>query len=410
MFKKALKSYRFPFVLLLSIIIGSIIGIVFGEKAEVIKPLGDIFLNLLYTIVVPLVFFTVASSIANMSNLKRLGKIMKYMVLVFLITSFIASLLMLSGVLLVNPVGDANIPLEVGDAVEKLSLGEQIVKAVTVPDFNFLLSRSHMLPLIIFALLFGFGVSLMKEEGRSIANGLNKLSKLMLKLVNMIMYYAPIGLCAYFASLIGSFGPNLLGSYARSMALYYGASVIYFFVFYAIYAYLSAGKNGIKSFFKNTFSPTVTSLATQSSLATLPSNMEAAAKIGIPKDVSEVTLPIGVTVHMEGSSMSTILKIAFLFTIFDMPFAGIGTLSTAVFIALLAGVVMSGIPGGGLIAELFIVTVYGFPMEAFPLIATIGWLVDPPATCLNAVGDTASSMLVTRLTEGKNYFKRKLTD
>ena len=121
----------------------------------------------------------------------------------------------------------------------------------------------------------------------------------------------------------------------------------------------------------------------------------------IPKDIREVTLPIGTTMHMEGSSMGSILKIAFLFSIFNMSFAGIDTYLIAIFIAVLSSIVMSGIPGGGLIGEVLIVSLYGFPLDAFPIIATIGWLIDPPATCINVSGDTISSMLITKLVDKK---------
>ena len=127
----------------------------------------------------------------------------------------------------------------------------------------------------------------------------------------------------------------------------------------------------------------------------------------VPKDIREVTLPIGATMHMEGSAMAAILKIVFLFSIFHKPFYSPFTITTAILIAVLSAVVMSGIPGGGLIGEMLIVSLYGFPPEAFAIIATIGWLVDPPATCLNVTGDSVSAMLTTRLVEGKNWIKKK---
>lgn len=192
------------------------------------------------------------------------------------------------------------------------------------------------------------------------------------------------------------------------MFIYYILSIVYFAVFYTLYSYMAGKKEGIKAFYKAAPYPTATSLATQSSLASLPVNLEAASSIDVPKDIREVTLPIGATMHMEGSSMGAILKIAFLFAIFNRPFVGVDTYLIALLISVLSAVVMSGIPGGGLIGEMLIVSLYGFPMEAFPIIATIGWLIDPPATCLNVVGDLSSSMLVTRIVEGKNWLKSKI--
>lgn len=342
-----------------------------------------------------------------MVDMKRLGKILKYVFLVFFVTSAIAAILMLLVLFLIDPVGKGTIIKDTITNSSSTNIGEQIVAAITVSDFKELFSKDHMLPLIIFSCLFGIATSLIGEKGRGIANGLNALSHIMMKLVTIIMYYAPIGLASYFASLIGEFGPNLIGSYAKSMVIYYLLCVAYFLVFYTIYAYVAGGKKGVKLFFKHQFPITVTSLATQSSLASLPTNLEQTEKMKVPKDIREVTLPIGATMHMEGSAMAAILKIVFLFSVFNQPFTDLFTISTAILIAVLSAVVMSGIPGGGLIGEMLIVSLYGFPPEAFAIIATIGWLVDPPATCLNVTGDSVSAMLVTRCVEGKDWLKKR---
>lgn len=399
---KIINGYRFPIILLISMILGSIVGIIFKESSTFLKPFGDIFLNLMYTIVVPLVFFTISSSIANMVNLKRLGKILKTVFIVFVITSVIAAVFMTLVVLFIDPVGGAKIEIVDGTKTT-IDVASKIVATITVSDFGNLLSRSNMMPLIFFSIIFGLSVSLVGKSGNHVAKMLDNLSKVMMKVVEVIMYYAPIGIFAYFANLIGKFGPELLGSYARSMVIYYVCTVIFFLVFYTLYAYIAGGKLGIKKFYQNILPPFLTSLATQSSLATLPTNLDATERIGVPKDIREVTLPIGTTMHMEGSSMGAILKIAFLFSIFNYSFNGLDTILLAILIALLSSVVMSGIPGGGLIGEMLIVSLYGFPASAFPLIATIGWLIDPPATMLNVVGDTASSMLITKKIDGKNW-------
>lgn len=404
---KKRNSYFFPIILFISIIIGCILGVILGEKASVLKPLGEIFLNLMYTIVVPLVFFTISSSVANMVDMRRLGRILKYVFLVFFATSAAAAILMVIVLFVIDPVGNGKIAMDASEVVQNTDIGKQIVEAITVSDFSQIMSREHMLPLIIFSCLFGIGTSIIGKQGECIAKGLDALSKIMMKIVTIIMYYAPIGLMAYFASLIGEFGPNLIGSYAKSMLIYYLLCIVYFVVFYTLYAYLAGGKKGIRLFYKHQFPITITSLATQSSLASLPTNLEQTEKMKVPKDIREVTLPIGATMHMEGSAMAAILKIVFLFSIFGKPFNDIYTIGTAILIAVLSAVVMSGIPGGGLIGEMLIVSLYGFPPEAFAIIATIGWLVDPPATCLNVTGDSVSAMLTTRLVEGKDWIKKK---
>jgi len=231
-----------------------------------------------------------------------------------------------------------------------------------------------------------------------------------MKMVDIIMLYAPIGLGAYFATLVGEFGPQLLGAYGRAMAVYYPICILYFFIAFPAYCYFAGGMEAVRRMFRYMLPPSITSLATQSSIATLPVNLEAAANIGVPKDIREIVLPIGATMHMDGTVLSSILKISFLFGLFGHDFSGFGTYVAAICVAILGGVVMSGVPGGGLIGEMLIVSLFGFPLEAFPIIATIGFLVDPPATWINATGDTIVSMIVTRLVEGKDWVMKNGKD
>ncbi|MCG0276737.1 MAG: dicarboxylate/amino acid:cation symporter [Thermosediminibacteraceae bacterium] len=402
------SSYKFPIILMCSIILGSLLGVILGKKAEVFKPFGDIFLNAMFTIVVPLVFITISSAVASIVSLQRLGKILTYMIIVFVVTGMIASVIMIITVSAFPPAQGVKIELPQAEELKPLNTADQIVSAITVTDFPDLISRKNMMPLIIFSVFFGFAISMLGEKAKLLVDILNVLSDVMLKLVSIIMYYAPIGLGAYFASLVGTFGPQLLGSYARAMVVYYPITILYFFIAFAIYTYFAGGKKGVTTFFREIIPPAITSLATQSSIATLPVNLEAARKIGVPKDIREIVLPIGATAHMDGSCLSAILKISFLFGLFGIPFSGIGTYISAVIIAVLSGVVMSGVPGGGLIGEMLIVSMYGFPPEAFPIIATIGYLVDPPATMVNSTGDTVAAMIVTKFIEGKDWMEKNL--
>ena len=378
-----------------------------GEKAKVFKPFGDLFINGMFTIVVPLVMVTISSSISSMNDMSRLKSILKNLILVFVSTGFIAAIIILIVVNIFPPAQGVNLNIPAAEALKPFQTGDQIVKAITVTDFPELISRKNMLPLILFSIVFGLCVNMVGEKGRKIADGLDALAEVFLKMINLLMYYAPIGLGAYFAALVGEYGKELIGSYTRAMIIYYPLCFAYFIFMFPVYGYVAGGKAGLKSL-KHLLSPAITSLATQSSIATLPVNLEAAGKIGVPKDIREIVLPIGATAHMDGTVFSSILKISFLFGIFGVPFTGAGTYISAILLSIVGGVVMSGVPGGGLIGEMLIVTMYGFPPEAFPIIATIGYLVDPPATMINATGDTVAAMLVTRMVEGKDWIKKNL--
>lgn len=402
------QQYQMPILLLGGIAIGAILGIVAPEFGKKLKPLGDIFLNLMFTIVVPLVFASIASAVGAMANMKRLGKILGSTVATFLVTGAFAGICVLIWVNLFSPSAGTNIQMGTAEMGEMKSAAEMFVGALTVSDFSQLLSKSNMLPLIIFAMIFGYCVSACGGEESAVGKWLTNLNEVIMKFVGVIMKVAPLGLGAYFANLIAVYGPELIGDYGRSMVVYYPLCLLYVAIFFPLYALFAGGKLGLKQMLRNIFTPAITAFATQSSAATLPVSKEACDNIGVPQDVSDLVLPMGCTMHMDGSVLSSIVKIAFLFGVFNMPFTGVGTYAMALTVAVLSAFVLSGAPGGGLVGEMLIVSMFGFPAEAFPLIATLGFLFDPAATCLNASGDTIAAMMVTRIVEGKDWLEKKM--
>lgn len=394
--KKFKSIWKSSYVLIASMLIGALLGVFFSEQVNIIKPLGEIFINLLFTIVVPLVFFLIASSLAKFGNGKKFGRIIKTTLIVFLLTSFISSIFMLGTLSLTSPKIENTIPSETVE-LETVDIKEKIVETFTVSDFPELLSRKHLLPLIIFASLIGFGVSAVKEKGESIRKLLEEGTQCLLKVIDIIMYYAPIGICAYFANLIAEMGPELIGSYASYLIIYLIACAIYFVVFYSLYAFFAKGKKGIIALWKNIGASAFTSLATCSSIATLPVNIETTKKLKIKEEISGVSLSLGAATHMEGSSMGTVLKIMFLFAIYGKNFFTLPTILITLALATFICMAMSGIPSGGLISEMLILSIFGFPASAYLLLTTIAWLIDAPATMLNATGDIPSTMVVTKL-------------
>jgi Na+/H+-dicarboxylate symporter len=404
-----LKNYKSILLLLGGILVGSILGLVFGKGVEVIKPLGDIFLNLLFTAIIPLVFFTIASSIANLEKSEKLGKLFIIVLGVFLSTVLISAILMLVAVLLFPIQQDiilSKIPLE---SVQNTSTGSQITQLVTVGDFYELLSRKSMLALIIFSFLVGFASLQSGEKGKDFSRFLNSGNEVMKQLLHIIMKTAPIGLGAYFAYQVGIFGPQLFGAYAKPLGLYYAVGTFYFIVFFSLYAFIAGGKLGFLVFWKNNITPSLTALGTCSSIATIPANLEGAEKMNISAHIRNVVIPLGAPLHKDGSSMSSIVKIAVIFAMFGKDLTDPNTLLVALGITVIVSVVEGGIPNGGYIGEILAITVYGFPMEqALPAAMIVGTLVDPMATLLNANGDLVSAMIVARISEGKKWLGEKV--
>ena len=406
--KRIWKSYRFPIILVMGIIVGALLGVTLGEKATVLKPLGDIFLNLMFTIVVPMVYVSITTAVGNMVNMKRLGKILGNLVVTFIITGMFAAALVLVVVNIWPPAANTTIQLANAEMQEAASVGDLLVNSLTVNDFSGLMSRNNMLPIIVFAILSGVCVSACGGEESPAGRLLNNLNDIIFKMVDVIMKLAPIGLGAYFANLVGEFGPELIGDYGRAMVIYYPMCLVYVVTAFPAYTYFAGGMTAVKRMLKHILSPAVTAFATQSSVAAIPANMEACRKIGVPEDISNIVLPMGATMHMDGSVLSSIIKISFLFGIFGQPFTGVGTYAMSVVVAILSAFVLSGAPGGGLVGEMLIVSLFGFPAEAFPLIATLGFLFDPAATCLNSSGDTIASMMITRMVEGRDWLAKRI--
>ena len=405
---RILRNYRFPLFILAGVVIGAVIGLVFGERATVIKPFGTLFINMMFTLVVPLVFFSIASAVSGMSSAARLGKIMGSMLGVFAVTGVIASIVMVAALWLFNATEGVQVEMQEPKNVEEVgSIGEQLVQTVVVDDFSKILSAEHMLALIVFAVIVGFATSRIGEAGKPFAQFLSSGTEVFLKFTSIIMYYAPIGLGAYFAALIGDLGAQLVGDYVRAFLVYYPVAIVYFIVAFTFYAFFAGGRRGVTRFWGNVLEPTAISLGTSSSVAAIPANLRAGERIGVPRDIRETIVPIGATIHMEGSSLSAILKIAFLFAVFQRDFFTIENILLGIAVALLAGMVMAGIPSGGFIGELMIITLYGFPPAALPIIQIIGTVIDPPATTVNAVGDQSSSMMVARILDGKDWMDKE---
>ena len=411
-----LSNYWFIICMLIAIVAGTILGLNW-PGATVLAPLGDLFINMMFCVVVPMVFVSISSAIANMKTVGRAGKLMGTTIVSFLVTAAIAAVIMYVIVRIINIVPtDFSIDVMVTETEDTTvaSTGSLIVNFFTKPDFHELLSRRAMLPLIIAAIIFGFGVQMAGGPETMTAKMLDDLSNCIMKTVKIITFYAPIGFFGFFASLAATYGPELIGGYGKTLVVYYVTCFAYMFIFFPIYAEFGGGKGGAKVMFAHLFRPAAVSFGTCSSVATIPTNIEVAKETGISKDVSDIVLPMGATMHMDGSAMSAIVKVAFLFGISGMPFAT-GKAILAIIVAVFSSVAMSGIPGGGGVGELVLCTMFfnNSPEQlavAYTLALAIGNLVDPPATMINAAGDYVVSFIVSRYVDGKDWLQKQLNN
>lgn len=397
--KTFVRNYGSILLLLIGISIGSLIGVFFPHFVNNLKPIGDIFLNLLFVSVIPLVFFAIASSVANIEGDHVLGRIIGMMSLVFVIGIVVAGVSSII-FLYLFPVS-SDLPIEqakdIIDTTTQDSWGEKMVRFLTVSEFSSLLSRQNMLAFVIFSFLVGIATRRSADSADMFRKFINSGNAVMGNLLVMVMNLAPVGLGAYFAYQVGTLGPQLFGFYAKPIGLYYIFGLFYFFTIFSLFAFLAFGIKGVKRYWQNNILPSLTALSSCSSLATMPANLLAAKRIGVPDAVASVVIPLGTTLHKHGSGIACIFKIYIALLLSGKDFFDPTNLIMAVGITLLVSIVAGGIPNGGYIGEMLIISVYQMPTEVIPSIMIIATLVDPLATMLNATGDTVAAMLTTKL-------------
>lgn len=412
--KNIWKNYKQTIILLISIVIGAVVGLIFKEKVKVLKPFGDIFINLMFVIIIPLVFLTVSTSISKMKQPKRLGKIMGSTIFIIVITSIIAVLVGIASTYFIKLVETDNKEMiesqfsaeEVIEGEEEKTILDRTVEAVTVSDFSGLFSRQNLIAVMVFSILVGIAMNMSGEKAKPFERVLNSASDVVMNVLKIITYYAPIGLGCYFAVLVGTFGESIAIGYAKTFIIYTVVAIAFYFIIYTIYAFIAGGSSGVRKFWKNIINPTVTSVATCSSAACIPGNIEAAKKMDVSEDVAETVIPLGTSFHKDGSLIGTVFKIMFLVCLFGTNIASFGGIMQILIVGLVASLLVSAVPiGGGTISEMMILSMMGYPVAALPILTIIATIIDPPATLLNVTGNTAASMLVGRMVDGKE--KRK---
>ena len=415
--KKFLSNYKSTIILLVAIIVGSIIGIIFKEKATILSPLGDLFLNLLLVIIIPLIFLNITTAISKMKQPKRIGKIIGSVLLVYVITSVIAVLIGFAStyfIKLVNTEDGEKIKAsleevtttEETDSEDDMTIADRTVKLLTVNDFSKLFSKDNIIALLVFSIIVGIAINMSGEKGEPFRKVLESANSIMGNIVKIIMYYAPIGLGCYMASFIGTFGTSIAVGYLKTFLVYLAIAILYYFIMYSIYAFIAGGKKGFKAFWKHVILATVTAMGTCSSAACIPINIESTKKMGVSDDIAETTIPLGTSFHKDGSIIGSVFKIMFLVGLFGTSLATAGDIFWVLGIALLANLLITAVPiGGGTISEMLIITMMGYPVAVLPILTIIATIIDMPATVLNVIGDDVSSMMVARIVDGKEWNK-----
>ncbi len=397
--------------LLIAIALGFVLGIITGNVVLAVAPkgtqvllsdwfkaFGDVFVRLIRIVIPPLIFFTIAAATSSIANARRLGAILALMLVIYLGTSAVAAVL---GII----AGQAFQPgLGVGLEVPKdykpptPPSGVDLIMSFFQLDFNNLLAVGGSTTMIIFALILGISVVLMGDEGRKISYFLSLGSKLMIAFVRAIMYYAPVAVFMYSAWLIIRYGPVMLSAYAKFLATQYSFTLMHFIAIYSILV-LMGGLNPIK-YFKAQLTPFMIAFATRSSAVTLPANMDAARRMGIPEEILNITLPIGATVNMDGTALYQALSALFIAQLFNIGLSPYH-ISLLILAAVVGSVATAAIPGGGTIMLAYVLSVLGLPLEGVGIMMVVDPIADALRTAINVSGDNASTVLISRLLGSK---------
>lgn len=389
-------------LLLGGIIVGGTIGFVWPGVAPYLKPVGDIFMNLLFVLIVPLVFFSVSNSVANLTRRNMLGRMLGSSLSVWLLMLLVAAVLTYVIMLIYNPIEvGANLMAEGVEiaAAQERSIGELIVNTVTVSDFQDLYSIRHILPLMLVAVLTG--VSAAKLDSDAVCGFFEKGNDMTGKALEILMVAGPLGLGCYFAAVAADMGSMLVVGYGRILLTYIAITVLFFFVIHPLLALLSVGREGMKNYWQALLSPTVTALSTLSSSACMPANLKACKQLDVEDDVAESTIPIGTHLFKFGSGVACTQKVIFVLLLSGQSIGDPTTALVIVGMAILASMVVGAVPTGAGTAELLICSMVGADPKLVGLIMVISTLVDMPATLLNVNGNMTATLLINKLMKKK---------
>ncbi|MEH6945063.1 dicarboxylate/amino acid:cation symporter, partial [Bacillus sp. JJ722] len=388
------------FILKISIgfLLGICIGLIFGPSAQVLEPLGTIFLNLLKMAVVPLILLTVIVSINN-TNPKELGRIGVKIFPYFIITTALAVILGIGIAELMNPGSGLKMPqntdMEVPEAPSMIDVLLQVIPT----NIFAALANGDVLSIVFLALIVGFAISYMrhsvesqmKEWGSLLLKFAEAGSEVIFRILSGILQYAPIGVLGITATTIGNQGFDTLIALSKYViASYVGVGVQMFIIFPII---LLLFKVPVIKFFKNTREAIITAFVTSSSLATLPVTLKSAQKAGISDKVANFTLPVGATVNMNGSAIHFGVGVVFAANIMGYDLS-IGAIIGIILAGTLASIGTAGVPGAGLIGMSIVFTQAGLPIEIVGLTAGVNVITDMIFTTCNVTGDIVGAAVV----------------
>ena len=385
--------------------VGMVLGIVaglllpaIGLDASWIKPFGQIFITLIRMVVVPLVFFTLIAGAASVSDVRTLGRVATKTLVYYILTTALAVTI---GLVLANLVQPG---LGLSLSTENLTAKQANVPPLSKVFMDIIplnpieaLAQGKMLQIIFFALLFGFGLSMIGEKGDTLVKAVEGVAETMIKVTGIVMLYAPIGVFALMAVTVATHGLSVLLPLIKLVGVMYLASLCHILLVYLPCVKMTGVTPG--AFIKGLASPLIIAFTTCSSAAALSANMFSVQKLGASRTVSSFSIPLGNTINMDGAALYMGVVAIFAAEIYGIPMP-LGKQLTVLLLAVLASIGSMGVPGAALVMITMVFTQVGIPLEAVALVAGVDRVMDMARTTINVLGDATGALLVTRLEDG----------
>ena len=394
------KYQRFlPIWIFVGMLVGIVGGIIFAAAGiadfatNYIKPFGTIYINLLKFLVVPVVLFSIIDGIISLNDLKRVGSVGVRTIVYYMVTTVLAIII---GLIIANIFKPLFPVLDTAGLEYTPNSSKVMDVIVNIFPSNILapLVNADMLPLIVIAIFFGAGILMVGEKGQIVANFVNSMNEIVMKIMGLVISISPIGVACLMWDVVAVNGPKIIGALAIVIGVAYIGYIIHVVVVYGLSIKLLS-KMSPFAFFKGLFSAMVTAFTTTSSAATIPVNMECCNKMGAEPEISSFCLPLGATINMDGTAIYQAVAAIFIATCYGVDLT-LGQMATIVLTATLASIGTAGAPGSGMIMLSMVLVSVGLPVEGIALIAGVDKLFDMGRTTLNITGDASCVMWISR--------------
>lgn len=395
----AKSKMSLPVQMAIGMAAGILVGILAQETTlgpTVFKPMGDIFIRLIRMVVVPLVFATLVAGAAGISDTSKLGRVATKTLLFYAITTAAAVAIGLAIANITQPGAGLNIVTEglKAKAITTPALKDTLMNLIPLNPVE-AMAKGNMLQIIIFAIIFGFGVSSLGEAGRPVHKFFETVGDTMIKVTGFVMLYAPIGVFGLMAYTVTQHGLSVLLPLGKVIGIMYlGCALLFLLVYVPIIKFIV--KIPVGAFVKGMLEPFMIAFSTCSSAAALPSNMRCAERLGASKTVASFGIPLGNTINMNGTALYMGVTTIFVAEVFGIPMP-LETQLTVILMSILAAVGTMGVPGAGLIMISIIFVQIGIPLEGVALVAGIDRILDMARTPMNVLGDGLGALTVSRL-------------